>query len=508
MILLLHPPVNKPGEAPAGLAKLAGALKHYAVPYRVIDTALEGLLYLIEGRNEAPAGADTWTRRASRHGSAHLETLRAWPVYSHPDRYRRAVSDLSRVVEKSANTDRFRIGLADYEDRHLSPARSADLIRAAQIPEENPFYPYFYDRLLPILREEKPEIIGLSLNYLSQALCAFAMIGVLRRAAPTARIVLGGGLVNSWQKRLQGRNPFTGVVDDMVAGPGEKPLLAMSGIIPDGTATEPDYSAFPLMDYLSPPVVLPYSASQGCYFRKCSFCPETAEENPYHSIPADLVMADLQTSAVQRMPSLIHFLDNALSPALLKALAQGNIGIPWYGFARITKLLADESFCRRLKDSGCVMLKLGLESGSQAVLDGLHKGIDLDTASVVLGNLKAAGIATYVYILFGTPVETPDNAGKTLDFVTRHGEDIDFLNVAVFNLPIDSADGLQTRAFSEGDLSLYYDFIHPQGWNRPQIRHFLDRQFKRHPVIAAILKRDPPVFTSNHAPFFAMANRA
>jgi hypothetical protein len=34
------------------------------------------------------------------------------------------------------------------------------------------------------------------------------------------------------------------------------------------------------------------------------------------------------------------------------------------------------------------------------------------------------------------------------------------------------------------------------------IRQFLDKEFKRHPAIASILRRDPPVFTSNHAPFF------
>jgi hypothetical protein len=36
------------------------------------------------------------------------------------------------------------------------------------------------------------------------------------------------------------------------------------------------------------------------------------------------------------------------------------------------------------------------------------------------------------------------------------------------------------------------------------IRQFLDKEFRRHPAIAPILRRDPPVFTSNHAPFFVV----
>ncbi|MDD5168353.1 MAG: hypothetical protein PHN75_06010 [Syntrophales bacterium] len=203
-------------------------------------------------------------------------------------------------------------------------------------------------------------------------------------------------------------------------------------------------------------------------------------------------------------PSVIHFLDNAMSPSLLNALSKEDIRVPWYGFARVTEQLTDQDYCNRLGKTGCVMLKLGLESGSQGVLDSLCKGINLGTASSALKAIKAAGISTYVYILFGTPAETLDDAGKTLDFIVRYGEDIDFLNVAIFNLPADSAEGLETRPFYAGDLSLYEDFVHPSGWNRPQIRRFLDREFKRHRVVAAILRNDPPVFTSNHASFFIM----
>jgi len=505
MILLIHPPVSKPGEAPAGLAKLAGALKSQAVPCRVVDASLEGLLYLLSGRETVTAGGDTWTRRAFRHRGAHLASLRSWPAYGQPDRYRRAVSDLSRLLGKAAVGTAIHAGLANYEDGTLSPVSSRDLLLAAERPGVNLFYPYFRDRLLALLEKDSPQLVGFSLNYLSQALCTFAMAGFLRQAAPSVRIVLGGGLVTSWCKRLRGRNPFAGLIDDMIDGPGEEPLLAMAGKALEGPIGRPDFSSFPLRDYLSPGVVLPYSASRGCYWRKCTFCPEKAERNAYEPVPVDRVMRDLEALVSREKPSLIHFLDNAMSPALLKALAERNMNTPWYGFVRMTDHLADSGFCERLKQSGCVMLKLGLESGSQAVLDHLHKGIEVKTASLILRTLKASGIAAYVYLLFGTPADTLAEAGQTLDFVIRHREVIDFLNVAVFNLPVDSATGLETRRFYDGDLSLYQDFAHPQGWNRSRIRHFLDRDFKRHPAAAAILKNDPPVFTSNHAPFFVMS---
>ena len=121
--------------------------------------------------------------------------------------------------------------------------------------------------------------------------------------------------------------------------------------------------------------------------------------------------------------------------------------------------------------------------------------------------LRQAGIATYVYLLFGTPWETELDAEKTLDFTVRHSETITFLNLALFNLPAFGPQTavLDTTPLDAGDLSLYRRFTHPAGWHRQKIRRFLNNKFRRHKAIAAILRNDPPVFTSNHAPFFTEA---
>ncbi|HAM50851.1 MAG TPA: radical SAM protein, partial [Nitrospiraceae bacterium] len=73
----------------------------------------------------------------------------------------------------------------------------------------------------------------------------------------------------------------------------------------------------------------------------------------------------------------------------------------------------------------------GIESGDQNVLDALEKGISVEVASMVLKNLKKAGIATYVYLLFGTPAEDETAARKTLEFTAQHCNSIDFLNLAI-----------------------------------------------------------------------------
>ncbi|HEY6012011.1 MAG TPA: radical SAM protein, partial [Nitrospirota bacterium] len=493
------------------------------LPCRVLDANLEGLLWLMR---QPHAASDTWTRRAVRNLSNNLAALRDIHTYQSPDRYRRAVKDVNRLLAVAARSSGIVAGLADYQDENLSPLRSSDLIASAEHPERNPFYPWFRKRLPEVMdafsprsregregksgdsgsdKHESISAVGFSLNYLSQALCVFAMIGFIKKEFPDRKIVLGGGLITSWMKQPGWKDPFSGLVDHCISGPGEGQLLKLLGVKDERRHFPPDYESLSLSDYLSPGFILPYSGSSGCYWSKCSFCPETAEDNPYVPVPTEQAMTDLTTLIAKTKPRLVHLLDNSVSPSLMRALADDPIGIPWYGFARISRELTDLDYCRALKRSGCVMLKLGLESGDQGVLDKLGKGIDLETASLVLQNLRSAGIAAYVYLLFGTPVETVVEARKTLEFVVRHRDAITFLNLAVFNMPICGRDSAQveTGLFYEGDLSLYSGFRHPAGWDRMHVRQFLDREFKKHPVVSGILKNDPPVFTSNHAAFFA-----
>jgi len=504
-IILIHPPLTKPSEPPAGIAKLSSCLIANGIEHSVIDANLEGILYLLKDASINNTTADRWTTRACKNMQSNLAALQNITIYQSKSSYKRAVADTNHLLNVAGKLSQIDLSLADYRDPCLSPVKSVDLITAAAKTQTNPFYPYFQNRLRNAL-EENPDFIGLSLSYLSQVLSTFAMIGFIKQIAPRQKIILGGSLITSWMKLGVHKNIFQELVDEMVAGPGEEKLLKLLGVKKDLSNVPPDYSNFPVNSYLSPGAILPYSSASGCYWRNCAFCPEKAEGNAYLPLEVFQVTQELQALTRQLNPTLIHILDSSISPSLLKALVQRPPGAPWYGFTRITKHLADTDFCLSLKRSGCAMLKLGIESGDQEVLDKLNKGIDLLTASAALKALKKAGIATYCYFLFGTPPETEESALMTLDFVIDHYSCIDFLNLAIFNLPAGSpeAQSLATSDFYEGDLSLYRNFEHPSGWHRSVVRNFLEKIFKRHPAIAPIVQRNPEYFTSNHAPFFVL----
>jgi hypothetical protein len=504
-IILIHPPVAKCSEPPAGIAKLSACLTQNSILHQVIDANLEGLLYLLKYASENTTSTDKWTTRAVKNMEQNLTALRNIDTYRNQSRYQLTVTDINHLLNVSGKSRHVELSLADYQDKALSPIKSADLLSAAEKPQKNPFYPYFQSRLTSAL-EDNPDFIGFSVNYLSQALCAFAMIGFIKQIQPRQKIILGGSLITSWIKLGVSKKTFGGLAEEIVEGAGEETLLKILGNKSGLINCPPAYDHFPIHDYLSPGFILPYSSARGCYWHQCAFCPEKAEGNAYLPLDTSQVTNDLQNMTGKMNPVLIHLLDSSISPSLLKHLAENPPGAPWYGFTRITKHLTDEDFCSSLKQSGCVMLKLGIESGDQNVLDQLNKGIDLLEASTVLKTLKKTGIAAYCYFLFGTPPENKQSALKTMDFVARHHDCINFLNLAIFNLPSRSVEAqtMTTHDFYEGDLSLYKNFEHPLGWHRPAVRNFMDKTFKKNPAIAVILKKTPESFTSNHAPFFVL----
>jgi hypothetical protein len=506
-ILLVFPPVVRPTEPPPGLAAIAGVLKALGIRTTTWDANLDGLLFLLARK---PVDDSVWSTQAFRKFSGHLADIRSGKAFRNFDAYKRAIRDFCRLLGKNECTgSEWFVSLTDCEHVTRKPYRLADLIWAFEHPEENPFFTALAGSFRERLAADMPTAVGFSLNYLSQALTTFAMAGFLRREFPHVKIVLGGSLTACWlanYPEIERNFPF---VDGMFGESGEEVipgfLNAGKPFAPAGLfSAVPDFSGFPLNKYLSPGIILPISLTRGCYWKTCAFCAEQAENRDFRAVAAKTLIPVLSELKETYRPALFHFADSSLPPNLLKVLAENPVGVPWYGFIRFIDEFLDPDFCLRLRRAGCVMLQLGLESGNENVLRGMQKGIVPEHASQALRNLKMAGIGTFVYILFGTPFETLAEARDTREFLRTHAREIDYLNLAIFSLPIGvpEAGRLVTRPFSDGDLHLYYEFSHPAGWNRNEVRRFLEQEIKMDPLLRPIVLREPPSFTSNHAPFF------
>ena len=182
-MLLIYPPVAKPCEPPAGLAKLAGTLRSAGFPCTLFDANLAGLEHLLA--KPLVDANDTWSRRASRNLKANQAALRSPALYANVDRYKRAVSDVSRVLALHGKTPGHRSVSGQLPGSGpLTTEKRRPFASSAETPENNLYYAWFSQRLTKLVDDTAPSHAGLSVNYLSQALPAFAMAGFLKRHYP------------------------------------------------------------------------------------------------------------------------------------------------------------------------------------------------------------------------------------------------------------------------------------------------------------------------------------
>jgi anaerobic magnesium-protoporphyrin IX monomethyl ester cyclase len=162
-------------------------------------------------------------------------------------------------------------------------------------------------------------------------------------------------------------------------------------------------------------------ASRGCPYR-CNWCAKPISGNRFHLRAASVVaeeMALLKQANVEH----IWFGDDifALNHHWVKELAEEvttrNAAIPFKVQSRAD--LMREDTVRHLKTAGCAEVWMGVESGSQAILDAMDKGITLQTVVTARERLRDAGIRACFFLQFGYPGETWTELQETIAFVRK-----------------------------------------------------------------------------------------
>ncbi len=532
-LLLVHPPAVRAAEPPLGTAVLLSHLRRGGATAEAIDANLEAHLYLLDGdRLEAAAGPAPATalHRAMKNVPRALSFLRCPEAGRSYSRYASAARHLNTALSAYRGASaRERWTLGDYVHGDLSEFSSLDLSLASSGKAGTVFSSYFRDALLPRVVRMRPRGVAISVNYRHQVLPAFELAGLLRRRLPGVPVYGGGGMFSSWRSSLRGMGLAFLPFDRVGFGPGESALAAAAGgaatdggvFFEDGEAVEflPDFGFAPLREYLSPEPVLPVAATRGCYWRRCRFCPEAvAPIHPYRAADAGAFPTLLRELSDRYDVRRFHLTDNAIPVATLRSMADRRSvlrGLSWHGFARFERELLEPEFALSLAAAGCSMLQLGLESGSQPLLDRMGKGTRVADASTILSNLSRAGIAAYVYVMLGAPGETETDAERTRSFLAEHAGEIGYLNLSILNLPREASwPGLAERdAPSEGgfpdedaSLGLYRRVAASDGWGRTQARRFLQQRILGDPAIRAVAARTPPWFGDSHAVFFRGTN--
>ena len=99
--------------------------------------------------------------------------------------------------------------------------------------------------------------------------------------------------------------------------------------------------------------------------------------------------------------------------AFCRLMIENKIKLKWVIQSRVN--LSYESMVL-MKKAGCRLVVVGYESGSQKVLDGMHKGITLEMSRKFNAAAKKAHMRVHGCFMVGNPGETKETMQETLEF--------------------------------------------------------------------------------------------
>lgn len=476
-VALLFPAATDPRSPHLAVPSLAASLRANGIRVTMRDVDVEGLHHVLR-RDSLVAAADQHRRReapddetASQHHqltshlawlvdhtSGALDALRDHDAFLDPDRHHQARRTIAMALELVSATRpgvHYTITGADYAVDGVDTTRLSHLL---EVTADNRYdlFDDLHRSVVDDLDDDRPDLVGISILNRQQVIPGLMLARRCREAGHT--VVLGGTVYAKFHDALLSRPRFfEAFCDAVIPYEGETALRSLTEAIESGrTPTQwgdvpnvlsldvdgrvvagptlvedvrslptPDFHGMPLDLYLNPVTVLPIVTGKGCYFNRCKFCDipsiNRIATKPYRIRDPEQIAADVATLFERHGARHFEITDEALAPKLLLRLADALDAYPdlaprFVGYARFEPGFTPET-CRRMHDMGMRKLFFGLESGNQAMLDHMAKGIRVPVAHEVLRNCAAAGIATHVFSIVGFPEETEAQARDTLGFL-------------------------------------------------------------------------------------------
>ncbi|HLK65983.1 MAG TPA: radical SAM protein [Bryobacteraceae bacterium] len=161
-------------------------------------------------------------------------------------------------------------------------------------------------------------------------------------------------------------------------------------------------------------------SSRGCPY-SCNWCAKPIWGDTYHCRSARLVAAEMREVKTRFAPDHLWFADDifALSQQWTQEFAEAveaeGAHIPFKMQSRCD--LMTRPTVENLAQAGCAEVWMGVESGSQQVLDAMDKGTRLWQVYEARQNLRRHGIRACFFLQFGYPGETWMEIEKTIALV-------------------------------------------------------------------------------------------
>jgi anaerobic magnesium-protoporphyrin IX monomethyl ester cyclase len=282
------------------------------------------------------------------------------------------------------------------------------------------------------------------------------------------KVVLGGPMFNlpevaeEW-RNISGVSAVVGAevdrdLPDLIDALCRKtdPLVFPGVVLPDGRQSAParplrnldqtpvpDFTDFPWDRY--PQRIVPIMTGRGCQWDKCLFCSDviSVSGRTFRTRSVENVLLEMQEQVRRHETTSFLFLDLKLNswPDMIRGIAKGIgryvQGAEWIGTVHVDER-ADNGLSRTDLEAaaagGMRRISFGLESGSQRLLDAMHKGASVARNSAFIRDAHAAGLSIRCTMFKGFPGETAADMEATAEFLEEHALWLDRVRFNAFTV--------------------------------------------------------------------------
>jgi radical SAM superfamily enzyme YgiQ (UPF0313 family) len=186
------------------------------------------------------------------------------------------------------------------------------------------------------------------------------------------------------------------------------------------------FTALPYTDicpWMEGPSIFTMNTSRGCPYG-CSFCSVgSVWGSRYVAQSAERVLAEMEYLEHEFGAKGFYFredhftLDLKRTMQFCELLLSSGFRFPWACETRVDRITRD--LAKLMAAAGCRAVYFGVESGSQRILDRLHKNITVGQIENAVQLCQQVGINVYCSLMTGVPGETYEDFLKTEELMRR-----------------------------------------------------------------------------------------
>jgi anaerobic magnesium-protoporphyrin IX monomethyl ester cyclase len=174
--------------------------------------------------------------------------------------------------------------------------------------------------------------------------------------------------------------------------------------------------------------VFPYETSRGCSYG-CIYCNKSVFGRAFRVKSVAKVIKELKEIECCGFKE-VHIMDDGFTMDLDRAkeicrqIKTNKMNLFFNCLSGIRADKIDLEVLRLMKEAGFYRVSLGVESGSQRIVDNLRKELDLNDVVKVVKMCKLVGMETLAFFMLGLPGETERDLKKTIAFAKKLSPDI------------------------------------------------------------------------------------